>query len=223
MKNDKIIALLPMKANSERVPNKNVRDFNGKPLYRWILDSLMNSKYVENVIINTDNINIIDEIKGKPKIMAIKRPIELCGDFVAMNDIIEYDMSLVDNEYFLQTHATNPLLKVSTINRAIESFFENQSTYDSLFSVVQHQSRFYRRDGMPINHDPYKMIRSQDSEAIFEENSNIFVFSRTSFRKNNHNRVGKTPLMFPMCKMESIDINEEEDFIIAQIYHTVAR
>jgi N-acylneuraminate cytidylyltransferase len=208
-----------MKAHSERVPHKNVRDFNGKPLYRWVLDTLLDSAYITNVIINTDNIKIIDEVKDIPKVMAVKRPAELCGDFVAMNKIIEYDMSLTDSEYFLQTHATNPLLKAGTIDSAIEIFFENQATHDSLFSVIQHQSRFYRKDGTPLNHDPKKMIRSQDNEPIFEENSNIFIFSKTSFYENHHNRVGRTPYMFPMGKIESTDIDEEEDFAIAKALH----
>ena len=53
MKN-KIVALLPMKAHSERVKGKNFKIFNGKPLYKWILDTLLSTNIIDKVVINTD-------------------------------------------------------------------------------------------------------------------------------------------------------------------------
>ena len=104
----KIKALLPMKGNSERVPNKNMKDFDGSPLYHAIVKSLLASKYIECVVINTDSETIAKDAKETfgDKIIIIDRPTQIQGDFVSMNDIIAYDLSKLEGEHFLQTHST---------------------------------------------------------------------------------------------------------------------
>ena len=114
----------------------------------------------------------------------IDRPEELCGDFVSMNRIIEYDLSQLPGEHFLQTHSTNPLLTVETLNNAIETYFNNLKTNDSLFSVTQWQTRFYWQNGDPVNHNPEELIRTQDLPPVFEENSNFYIFSKSSFHES---------------------------------------
>ncbi len=107
----KIIALLPMKAHSERIPNKNMKDFYGKPFYRKIMESLLKSKYIESIVIDTDSTIIAeDALKYFNRVKIIKRPEKLRGDFVPMNDIVAYDLSQLKGEHFLQTHSTNPPL-----------------------------------------------------------------------------------------------------------------
>lgn len=125
--------LLPMKGNSERVPNKNMRDFNGLPLYHAVVKSLLNSKYIECVVINTDSEIIEKDAKEIFGDKIINRPIEIQGD---LNDIIAYDLSKLDGEYFLQTHSTNPLLKSETIDKAIEKYFAGLDNFDSVFGVT---------------------------------------------------------------------------------------
>ncbi len=88
--------------------------------------------------------------------------------------------------------------------------------YDSVFSVTRLQTRFYWEDGSPINHNPNELLRTQDLPAVFEENSNFFIFTKDSFNSVGKKRIGKKPLMFPMGKIESQDIDEPEDFSIRQ-------
>jgi len=213
----KIVSLLPMKGNSERVPNKNLKIFNSKPLYHSIVNTLLESKYVTDIIINTDSEKIKKNIKDSfPQIKIIDRPKEIQGDFISMNKIIANDISKIDSDFFLQTHSTNPLLKVSTIDNAIEEFFKNLKTYDSMFSVNSFQSRFFYKNNKPINHNPLELIRTQDLDPIYEENSNFYIFSRESFIKSNQNRIGLKPNLFPTDKIESIDIDDLNDFKIAE-------
>lgn len=220
----KINALMPMKGNSERVPNKNLRLFNGKPLYHHMVDVLIESKYVDQIFINTDSDKIISDVKEHyPNINIIKRPEELEGDYVSMNKIIEYDLSIIEGDYFLQTHSTNPLLTVSTLDNAIEYFAKNLNTYDSVFSVTKWQTRFYWEDNSPINHDPTKLIRTQDLKPVFEENSNFYLFSKESFKTADSKRIGVTPGMFSVSKVEAMDIDDEEDFKIAEQISKVTR
>lgn len=216
----KLTALLPMKGHSERVSNKNMKEFAGKPLYHAIMQSLQKSKYIEKVIIDTDSDIIAkDALVNFEKVQIIDRPKEIQGDFVPMNDIIDYDLTQLDEEHFLQTHSTNPLLTTETINRAIESYFANLENNDSLFSVTKIQTRLYWTDGTPINHNLKELLRTQDLPIAYEENSNIYIFSKKSFKKAGNRRIGLSPLMFEMNKLEAIDIDEAEDFILAELLH----
>ena len=117
--------------------------------------------------------------------------------------------------FFLQTHATNPLLKTETISRAIHSFFGKESDYDSLFSVTKLYTRLYNQNHKPINHNPYDLIRTQDLEPVYEENSNLYLFSKKSFYKNN-NRIGNNPKLFIINALESVDIDEKDDFLFSE-------
>ena len=221
MKCEKLKVLLPMKGNSERVPNKNMRDFGGAPLYHAILNSLLNSKYVECVVINTDSETITNDAKKTfgDKIIIIDRPKEIQGDFVSMNNIISYDLSILDGEYFLQTHSTNPLLRTETINKAVEQYFEQIKKYDSLFAVTKIQTRFYDKNAKPINHNPNELLRTQDLEPMYEENSNFYIFSKEAFKNANNKRIGLKPQIFEVNKLEAIDIDESEDFKLAELLH----
>lgn len=208
--------LLPMKGHSERIPNKNMKHFRGKPLYHSILNELIRSKYLKNVYINTDSDLIIDDAnKFFPEVIIINRPTELCGDTVSMNKIINHDISVINDEYYLQTHSTNPLLRVKTIDSAIEFFFNNMDNYDSVFSVNKIQTRLYWGDGKAINHNPEKLIRTQDLAPVYEENSNFYIFSRESFYIAGKKRIGINPFMFEVPPLEAFDIDNQSDFDMA--------
>jgi len=217
----KITALLPMKGNSERVKNKNMRHFDGKPLYHTIMNSLLSSKYIETVVINTDSDIISKDAKSNfgDKVIIINRPKEIQGDFVSMNDIINYDLSKLDGEVFLQTHSTNPLLRTETIDKAIEKYFTDLDKFDSIFGVTKVQTRFYDKDANPINHNPEELLRTQDLEPYYEENSNFYIFSKEAFRNAGNKRIGLKPQIFEVNKLESIDIDEPEDFKLAELLY----
>lgn len=216
---NKVIALLPMKGHSERVPNKNLKSFHGKPLYHAIMNSLLKSKYIDKVAINTDSELIKKDAKENfgDQVILIGRPVEIQGDFVSMNDVINFDLDhLKEYNYFLQTHSTNPILSSKTIDLACEKFFNMDDEFDSLFSVTRFQTRFYWGDGKPLNHNPAELLRTQDLPIIFEENSNFYFFSRESFSKSGNKRIGINPYLFEIDKIEAVDIDEPDDFMIAE-------
>lgn len=217
----KIKALLPMKGNSERVKNKNMRDFDGAPLYHAVTKSLLASKYIDIVIINTDSKIIAEDAKKHfgDKILIIDRPVEIQGDFVSMNDVIAYDLSQLDGEYFMQTHSTNPLLRTDTIDKAIEKYFDSLTTNDSVFGVTKIQTRFYDKNAKPINHNPEELLRTQDLEPVYEENSNFYIFSKEAFKNSGNKRIGLKPQIFEVNKLEALDIDEPEDFKLAELLH----
>jgi CMP-N-acetylneuraminic acid synthetase len=137
-----------------------------------------------------------------------------------MNDIIGYDLETISGDHFLQTHSTNPLLTQKTLETAVRSYFEHLDKHDSLFSVTRLQTRLYWGSGKPVNHSPQQLERTQDLPPVYEENSNLYLFSRSSFKNAGNNRIGCNPKMFSMHPLEALDIDEETDFQIAEtIYH----
>lgn len=221
-----ITALLPMKGISERVPNKNLRIFNGVPLYHIVMKTLLNSKYINKIIVNTDSQKIKSDITRNFQngVQVVERKEELRGHYVSMNKVLEQDINSFESDLYIQTHSTNPLLRTETIDKAIEKkldLIRTKSDFDSIFSVTKIQKRFYKEDATPMNHDP-KMLVTQHLNPIFEENSCFYIFSKESFFENE-GRIGKNPFMYEIDKIESTDIDENEDFIIAEALHKLLR
>jgi len=212
-----LLALLPIKAHSARVPHKNFRPLAGKPLVRWILDTLLSVPEVTGVVINTDARSILAEIGvvDSDRVMIRDRKPELCGDFVSMNLILEDDITAAAADQYLMTHTTNPLLSANTVRSAIERYRGAGLEIDSLFTVNRFQTRFYRADGSAVNHDPNNLIRTQDLEPWYEENSCLYLFTRESFAKTRA-RIGRSPMMLETPPLESVDIDEPHQWYMAE-------
>ena len=219
MDDQTLVALLPMKANSERIKGKNFKQLNGKPLFRWILETLLSIPEISQVVINTDARDSLRShgLVESERVLIRDRAAHLCGNTVSMNRILADDISQVAADLYLMTHTTNPLLSATTLGRALTQFQQACKTgsADSLFSVNRVQTRFYRRDGMPVNHDPQNLIPTQDLEPWYEENSNLYLFTTKSFAATNA-RIGQRPLLFETPSLESVDIDTPEDWQLAE-------
>jgi CMP-N-acetylneuraminic acid synthetase len=124
----------------------------------------------------------------------------------------------VEADYYLQTHSTNPLLSTETISNAIQTFLQNCSTYDSLFSVTRVQVRLWDESGKAINHNPAVLLRTQDLPPIYEENSCLYIFAKDMLEAR-HNRIGERPMVFEIDRIEAWDIDEQVDFQIAEFLY----
>lgn len=218
----KHVALLPMKAHSARVKSKNFREFAGKPLFRWILDTLLSMQEIDKVVINTDARRILidnglNDGDADGRVMIRDRKEEICGDFVSMNLVLADDVANVKADTYLMTHTTNPLLSAEAIRAALGKYDTELAAgrADSLFTVNKIQTRFYRADMSPVNHDPDNLIRTQDLEPWFEENSNLFIFNSESFSKTDA-RIGAKPAMYETPPLESIDIDNADQWMLAE-------
>jgi CMP-N-acetylneuraminic acid synthetase len=132
-----------------------------------------------------------------------------------MNEILLYDSEQFAADFYLQTHSTNPLLRAETVRKAIQTFLASYPTYDSLFSVTRLQTRLYDQLGRAINHNPAILLQTQDLPPVFEENSCLYLFTRQTLAARR-NRIGERPLMFEIPRLEAVDIDEEEDFVLAE-------
>ena len=210
----KLVALVPMRHHSQRVPGKNYRMLAGKPLFHHIIETLLAVPEIAEILVDTDSEPVMDGLRQRfPQVKIINRPEHLRADDVPMNDILIHDTDQTQADFYLQTHSTNPLLKSETISRAIQLLLTNYPHYDSLFSVTRLQTRLYFQDGRAINHDPRVLIQTQDLPPVYEENSCLYIFTRDNLLKRHH-RIGETPVMFEIDADEAWDIDEELDFSI---------
>lgn len=219
MKHPKIVALLPMRHNSERIPGKNYREFAGLPLYQHILNNLLACASITEVVIDTDSPIIMEQVKKEyPQVRLIERPEHLRAGTTAMNDVLLNDIAQVEADFYLQTHSTNPLVKAETIADAIKLFLNNYPMYDSLFAVTRLQTRLWDQLARAINHNPAILLRTQDLPPVYMENSCLYIFSGEII-KNQHNRIGRRPYMYELNPIEAQDIDEPVNFTIAEILY----
>jgi CMP-N-acetylneuraminic acid synthetase len=205
-----------MRHSSERVPGKNYRPMAGKPLYAYILETLLAVPEIAHILVDTDSPTILTGVAERfPTVMALERPPHLRAGEIPMNEVLLHTTAQVDADWYLQTHSTNPLLKPSTISSAIQLLITHYPTYDSLFSVTRLQTRLWNSLTLPVNHNPNILLRTQDLPPIYEENSCLYIFRRETL-VHRRNRLGERPLMFEIDRNEAWDIDEELDFKIAE-------
>lgn len=216
-----IAAIVPMRHNSERVPGKNYRAFNGKPLFHHIVKNLLLVEAIGQVVIDTDSPTVMEYARQHfPQVLLLERPAHLRDGSIPMNDVLLNIIGQVQADFYLQTHSTNPLLSAETISRAVNLFLKHYPIYDSLFSVTRLQTRLWDQLARAVNHNPAILLRTQDLPPIYEENSCIYLFSKAILLER-HNRVGHRPYLFEIAKEEALDIDEETDFLVAEMVHRI--
>jgi CMP-N-acetylneuraminic acid synthetase len=212
----RIIALVPMRHHSQRVPEKNYRPMAGRPLYQHILTTLQACPRIDEIVVDTDSLVIQAGLQERfPQVRILERPQHLRADETSMNEVLAFDTGQVPADFYLQTHSTNPLLQAETITRALETFLEQYPAYDSLFSVTRIQTRLWDQLGRAINHNPDILLQTQDLPPVYEENSCLYIFKRETLLERL-NRIGYRPLMFEISTLEAWDIDDELDFTITE-------
>lgn len=213
---ESMIALVPMRHHSERVPGKNFRPLGGRPLYEHILSTLRRCPEIARIVVDTDSAEIRKGIaRAFPEVKLVERPEHLRRGDVSTNEVLIHDVGQVPGRFYLQTHCTNPFLKHETVSQAIHTFFATYPRHDSLFSVTRLQKRLWDERCRPINHDPQVLLRTQDLPPLYEENSCLYIFERDGLL-SRHNRLGVRPRMFEIDALEAWDIDDEEDFMMAE-------
>lgn len=211
-----LTALVPMRHHSERVPGKNYRPLDGKPLFHHILATLQAVPEVGQIVIDTDSPAIKQSAaEFFPQVVLLDRPEHLRAGDIPMNDVLVHDTGQVASDFYLQTHSTNPFLQAQTISKAVQVLFSQYPTFDSLFSVTRLQTRLWDQLGRAINHNPDILLRTQDLPPVYEENSCLYLFRRETLLERR-NRLGQRPLMYAIDAREALDIDEELDFLIAE-------
>lgn len=205
-----MIIYIPIKENSQRVPQKNFRDFGGKPLWEHTIDKLKDFE----VVVDTDSEEIIRKCIDKKWVHSYFRPHHLRGDDVSVVDLIKNfseKAELNEDDWICQIHVTSPFLSV----KHLKDLEEKSKTweYDSAFSVDKIQNRFWRKEEyglVPINHNPMKLEQTQDLPPYYMENSYFYFFTTKVLKLGN--RIGKNPTAVPISFPYNLDIDTEDDW-----------
>ena len=215
-----LIALVPMRHHSQRVPEKNFRLLGRKPLFHYIIESLLACPEIERIVVDTDSPPVMDGLRRYfPQVTVLERPEHLRADDTPMNEVLLYDTAQASADFYLQTHSTNPLLRPETISRAVRTFLDHSPAYDSLFSVTRWQTRLWDGLGRAINHNPAILLQTQDLPPVYEENSCLYIFTR-HILEARRNRLGERPYLFEIEAAEAWDIDEMLDFEIVDFLLT---
>ncbi|MCI8776117.1 MAG: acylneuraminate cytidylyltransferase family protein [Oscillospiraceae bacterium] len=206
----KTVAVVPMKLNNRRLPQKNTKSFtNGKPLCSYILSTLLKVSGIDEVYVYCSNPDIKDFIPEG--VNYLKRSESLDQDSTKMNEVLKCFAEDVPADIYVMTHTTAPFISSESIEKGLNAVLSGE--YDSSFAAKKLQD-FIWKDGKPFNYELNNIPRTQDLEPLFEETSGFYIYRSEVMTKLNR-RIGDKPFITEVGEIESIDIDEPEDFEIA--------
>lgn len=217
----KINVFLPCRKGSERVPKKNIKpfvDFNNG-LIEIKLKQLINSKHIDTIYLSTNDDEILDYAKSlnNEKIVLHKRIEELSSSQTSTDDLVAHALDLIKEGDILWTHVTSPFLTSEVYDQIIEKYFSEQvNGYDSLMTTNLIHGFLWNKKN-PINYDRSveKWPRTQTLEPIHEINSAVFLANARIY-KSLDDRIGRSPYLYALDKIQGFDIDWQDDFDIAQ-------
>lgn len=206
----KTVAIVPMKLNNSRLPQKNTRSFtNGKPLCYYILSTLLKVNGIDEIYVYCSNPDIQEFIPRGVKFL--QRSTTLDQDTTKMNEVLQCFSADVPADVYVMTHTTAPFISKVSIEKGLNAVISGE--YDSSFAAKKLQD-FLWKDGKPFNYELNNIPRTQDLPALYEETSGFYIYKSDVITKL-HRRIGEKPYIVEIGEIESIDIDEMEDFLIA--------
>ncbi len=220
-KNKKFLAIIPARGGSKRLPRKNILNLNGKPLIRWSIEAGLKSKYIDKVVVTSDDAEILG-IAESSGVSVINRPVELASDTSTTFDAIKHTINNVNNyDYIVLLQPTSPLRTAQHIDEAIEILFERSA--DAVVSVCEVDHSPFWSNTLPNNDNMSNFIRddvlnkrSQDLEVYYRLNGAIYICDVNRLLQEERFLLKENIFAYKMDKSVSIDIDEEIDLKIAQ-------
>lgn len=206
----KIVAVVPMKLNNVRFPNKNTKPFtNGKPLCEYVLSTLTKIDLLDEIYVYCSNPEIVRYLPEGVKYLSRSQSLDL--DSTKMNEVLFNFSKEVYADVYVMTHATSPFISDASIIKGINAVKSGE--YDSSFAAKKIQD-FLWENGKPYNYELDNIPRTQDIHPLYEETSGFYIY-RNSVISQLNRRIGNNPCIVEVSPIEGIDINYEEDFLIA--------
>ncbi|MCD7796372.1 MAG: acylneuraminate cytidylyltransferase family protein [Clostridiales bacterium] len=206
----KTVAVVPMKLNNSRLPQKNTKSFtNGEPLCSYILNTLIGIEEIDDVYVYCSNETIREFIPENVKYL--KRSTSLDTDETKMNEVLKCFADDVDADIYVMTHTTVPFISKESIVKGIEAV--SNGIHDSAFAAKKLQD-FLWKDGKPFNYTLDNIPRTQDLPPLYEETSGFYIYKADVIKRLNR-RIGQNPFIVEVNEIEAVDIDEKEDFEIA--------
>lgn len=206
----KTIAIMPIKLINERCPGKNTKILGDKPLLQHELDSLKKTGLCDSINVFCSSEDVIPFLPEG--VNFVKRPEYLDLPTSNFTQIFTLFMEQNDADIYVYAHATAPFITVDTMKQCIEAVRSGE--YDSAFCAIKLQDYLWQ-DGEPLNFDASNLPRTQDLKPIYQETSGVYVFTKEVF-ENYKRRIGKKPFIKEVSFKEAVDIDNPEDFDLAE-------
>ncbi|MEZ8470165.1 cytidylyltransferase domain-containing protein [Vibrio splendidus] len=224
IENKKVVALIPARGGSKRLPNKNILKLMGKPLINWSIEAALECRYVDQVIVSTDSETIQTTAKHCGAYVPELRPDELSSDTATTEDVILYTLEnhAIDADILILLQPTSPLRNVDHIDKSLELFIKKQAK--SIVSVTPCEHPIQWCNTLPSNGSlhgfvkPESKKRSQDLEPYYRLNGAIYIYDVEEIRKEKRIDYYTNSYAFIMQNKYSIDIDNEQDFALAQFF-----
>jgi len=217
----KISCFLPCRTGSERVPRKNIRPFYEYQhgLVEIKLNQLLACDAIDEVMLSTDDVDIINYAKTlkNNKLRVHKRVAELCSSDTSTDQLVAHASNILNSQHILWTHVTSPFVSTNLYTKIIETYLNQRAeNYDSLMTVTPIYSFLWDHNN-PINYDRdlEKWPRTQTLTPVYEINSAAFLADHSTYRHLD-DRIGVSPYLYQLDKIQATDIDWEEDFLIAE-------
>ena len=211
MMSEKIVSVIPIKLNNERLPGKNTKLLNGDPLLYYVQRGLLSEERIDERYVFCSDAVVRQYLL--PGILYMERPKYLDEPTSNFTQIFGEFVQRVPADIYIYAHATAPFIEDATIRECLDKVLCRD--FDSAFCAVKIQD-FLWKDGQPLNFDAQNLPRSQDIEPIYRETSGVYVFRAEVFRQY-HRRIGMHPFIKEVTYREAIDINTKEDFELAEV------
>lgn len=213
----KIVAIVPMKLNNRRLPQKNTKCFsNGKPLCYYILSTLLTVEAIDEVYVYCSNPDIQEFLPAG--VTYLQRSQSLDQDTTKMNEVLKSFADQIPADIYVMTHTTAPFISRNSIENGLKAVCSGE--YDSAFAAKKLQD-FLWKGGVPFNYELDNIPRTQDLAVLYEETSGFYIYKEEVMTIHNR-RIGDYPYIVEVGEIEGIDIDEAEDFMIADaIYNHI--
>lgn len=219
----KYLVVIPARGGSKGIPHKNIYPLLGKPLLEYTIENICNVEFDGDVVVSTDDGAIADVASRNEKVIVIRRPKEISGDFASTEDALIHALKYMEEnkgkayDAVVTLQPTSPLRTSSTIQKFLEAYEKTRDKYDAMLTLSEDRSDFWikKDDGSFGRLFPEAPRRRQERNPLYVENSAVYVTKRESLLKY-HSVLGRCVNGFVIDPVEGIDINEFSDIVLAE-------
>lgn len=223
---------LPTRKGSERVMNKNTKPFAGYGggILELKLKQLLATVLLDEIVLSTNDeqsMAVAEKfLKHDSRLKIVQRPQHLCESATKLTDLIAYVPSITSCPHILWGHVTTPIANEKNYDQGVEAYRKALNEgYDSLISVMPFRNFLLNQHAEVVNKDSagLRWPRTQDLIPLYEINHVMFIAPAETYR-SKYDRVGEKPFLFEMDKISSLDVDWEEDFLIAEaVYEKLSK
>ena len=219
----KYLVVIPARGGSKGIPHKNIYPLLGKPLLEYTIENICNVEFDGDVVVSTDDGAIADVASRNEKVIVIRRPKEISGDFASTEDALIHALKYMEEnkgkayDAVVTLQPTSPLRTSSTIQKFLEAYEKTRDKYDAMLTLSEDRSDFWikKDDGSFGRLFPEAPRRRQERNPLYVENSAVYVTKKESLLEY-HSVLGRNVNGFVIDSVEGIDINEFSDIVLAE-------